>query len=55
MNILADSAEIPDHIVLPLKEEREGHHCRVDMRITTDEKVLSENDFKFTIAKRENP
>lgn len=55
LNILADSAEIPDHIVLPLKEEWEGHHCRVDMRITTDKKVLSENDFKFTIAKRENP
>ena len=50
LNILADSAEIPDHIVLPLKEEWAGHTCRVNMSVATDDEVLSENDSKFRIA-----
>lgn len=51
LDILPDSAEIPDHIVLPLKEEWDGHRCRVDMRVVKDMEVLSENWSHFTIAK----
>ena len=51
LDILPDSAEIPDHIVLPLIEEWDGHKCRVDMSVTKDTEVLSENWANFTVAK----
>ena len=51
LDILPDSAEIPDHIVLPLREEWDGHKCSVDMSVTKDTEVLSENWANFTVAK----
>lgn len=52
LNILADSAEIPDHIILPLPEELAGHRCRVEMSVRTDEEVLSENYMNFTVTEQ---
>ena len=49
LELLADSAEIPDHIVLPLGEELSGHRCRVDMKISSGNEVLSENDSYFRV------
>lgn len=50
LKILADSAEIPDHVVLPLHKDWEGHSCRLKMKIATDKEVLSENYFDFKIG-----
>lgn len=49
LELLADSAEIPDHIVLPLSEELSGHRCRVDMKISSGNEILSENDSYFRV------
>ena len=50
LDILADSAEIPDHIVLPLKKEWAGHECKVTMTVKTDNEVLSDNYMDFIIV-----
>ena len=50
LEIPADSAEIPDHIILPLSAELIGHRCRVEMSVRTDEEVLSENYMNFTVT-----
>ena len=49
LDLLADSCEVPDHIVLPLKEEYAGREFRVLMNVTSlSGEVLSDNytDFK---------
>ena len=51
LDILPDSAEIPDHIVLPLGSELAGHKCRVEMKVSTLNEVLSENDSYFSVSK----
>lgn len=49
--ILADSAEIPDHIVLPLKECFAGHRFRVLMSIVSENAgILSENFCEFKVT-----
>ena len=50
LKLLADSAEIPDHAVLPLSEDWAGHSCRLKMKVTTDKETLSENYFDFKIG-----
>lgn len=50
LDLIADSCEVPDHIVLPLKDEYAGHNFKVSMSITSREgEVLSENFCDFRV------
>lgn len=49
LDLIPDSCEVPDHIVLPLKDEFAGHNFKVIMSVTAKNgELLSENfcDFK---------
>ena len=49
LDLIPDSCEVPDHIVLPLKDEFAGHNFKVIMSVTArNGELLSENfcDFK---------
>ena len=50
LDLLADSCEVPDHIVLPLKKEYAGHDFKVLMSVTSMEgEILSENFCNFKV------
>jgi len=50
LSLLPDSAEVPDHIVLPLEESMSGHECIILIKATTKNgTILSENTFNFFI------
>ncbi len=50
LDLLPDSCEVPDHIVLPLKDEYAGHNFKVTMRVTSLEgEILSENFCDFRV------
>lgn len=49
LDIMADSAEIPDHIVLPLRKEWSGRACRAELSVGTKEGTLSESALEFGI------
>ncbi|MDD3415609.1 MAG: hypothetical protein PHY47_16635 [Lachnospiraceae bacterium] len=49
LNILADSAEIPDHVVLPLSEEQKGHTIEIKTSVKTDETELSHKSLLLTV------